>query len=82
MKIQALVISCDEFLYACVIEICHQSIEPVFNHLLHFFIAAHVCATQKQLQVCRKVKIAWSQVQTVGRMKKRVSGSQKVVHVY
>jgi hypothetical protein len=32
MKIQALV-SCDEFLYACNVEICRQSIEPVFNPL-------------------------------------------------
>jgi hypothetical protein len=27
----------DEFLYACIIEICRQSIEPVFNHLLHHY---------------------------------------------
>jgi hypothetical protein len=31
MKTQAFVVSCDEFLYACIVEICRQSIEPVFN---------------------------------------------------
>jgi hypothetical protein len=29
MKIQALVVSCDKFLCACIIEVCHQSIEAV-----------------------------------------------------
>ena len=52
MKIQAFAVSCDEFLYACIIEICHQSIESVFSCLLHFFIATHVCGSQKLLQVC------------------------------
>jgi hypothetical protein len=55
MKIQALVVSCDEFQYACIIKICCQSTEPVFNCLLHFFIATHVCAAQKPLQVCESV---------------------------
>jgi hypothetical protein len=70
MKIQALVISCEEFLYACIVEIYRQSIDPVFNHLLHFFITAHSHATQKQLQVCEQVKITWSQVRTIGIGKK------------
>jgi hypothetical protein len=58
MKIQALVISCDEFLYAYIVEICRQSTEPVFNRLRHFFIATHARAAQKLLQVCEQVKIA------------------------
>jgi hypothetical protein len=33
MKIQAFVVSCDEFLYACIVEICCQSTESAFNHL-------------------------------------------------
>jgi hypothetical protein len=41
MKMQAPVISYDEFLYACIVEICCQSTEPVFNRLLHFFIATN-----------------------------------------
>jgi hypothetical protein len=36
MKIQALVTSCDEFLYACSTEIRYQSTEPVFNPLMRF----------------------------------------------
>jgi hypothetical protein len=64
MKIQALV-SCDEFLYACIVEICLSSIELVSNRLLHFFIATHRRA-QKHLQVCEQVKVTWSQVRTVG----------------
>jgi hypothetical protein len=69
MKIQSLVISCDEFLYACIVEICCHSIESVFNHLLHFLIA--VRATQNLLEVCEQVKITCSKVQTVERMKKK-----------
>jgi hypothetical protein len=65
MKIQALV-SYGVFLYACVAEICRQSIEPVLNRLLHFFIATH--AGQKVFHVCEQMKIIWSQVQTEGRM--------------
>lgn len=41
-KILALAISCEEFLYACITDICCQSIEPVFNHLLQFYITHHV----------------------------------------
>jgi hypothetical protein len=67
MKIQAPVASCDEFPYPCIMEICRQSIESVFNRLLHFFIATHARAAQKLLQV----KGTWSRVRTVGRMKKR-----------
>jgi hypothetical protein len=76
MKIQALVLSCDEFLYACIVEICRQSIELVFNHLRHFFITTHAHAAQKLLQVCGEVKITWSRVLTVGRMVK--SNTRKV----
>jgi hypothetical protein len=70
MKIQELVVSCDEFLYACIVEICHQSTEAVFNHLLHFFIITHLYAAQKLHQMCEQVKITCSQVQTVGWMEK------------
>jgi hypothetical protein len=63
---QALVMSCDKLLYACVIEICCQFVEPVFNSLLHLFIATHACSAQKLLQVCEQVKITCSQVQAVG----------------
>jgi hypothetical protein len=73
MKIQALV-SCDEFQYACVLEICRQSAELGFKHHFHFFIATHVHAAQKLFQVCEQVKITWSQVQTVGAMIKNVPG--------
>jgi hypothetical protein len=45
MKIQALV-SCDEFLYDCSVEICRQSTEPVFKRL-HLFIATHARAAPK-----------------------------------
>jgi hypothetical protein len=74
MKIQALVILCDEFLYACIVEICRQSIEPVLYRFLHFFIATHVRVAQKLLQVCEQVKITWNQVWTVGRMGKNIPG--------
>jgi hypothetical protein len=69
MKIHAPVASCDEFLHVCIVEICRQSTESVFNHL-HFFTTTHARATQKLLQVCEQGKITWSQVRTVGRMKK------------
>jgi hypothetical protein len=46
MKIQTLVVSCDEFVYACIIEICCQSSELVFNRL-HIFIATHARAAPK-----------------------------------
>jgi hypothetical protein len=82
MKIRALVISCDERLYACTIEICRQSIAPVFNHLLHSFIATHVRAVHKLLQVCEQVKIAWSQVRTVGRMGKKTSQAKPLRKCY
>jgi hypothetical protein len=73
MKIQAFVL-CDEFLYACIVEICRQSIELVFSCLLYSIIT-HACAIQKLLQVCEQVKITWSQVRTVGMMgKKNVPG--------
>jgi hypothetical protein len=53
-KIQALVILCDEFLDACIVEICRQSIKLVLHRLLHFFIATHARATQKAASsVCR-----------------------------
>jgi hypothetical protein len=52
MKIQALVVSCDEFIFVCIAEICRQSIELVFKRLLHFFIVTHARAAQKLLQVC------------------------------
>jgi hypothetical protein len=74
MKIQALVLSYDESLYVSIVEVCCQSIELVFNHLLHFFIATRVCAAQKLLQVCEQVKITWSQDQTLGRMEENVPG--------
>jgi hypothetical protein len=74
---QALVVSYGEFHYACIVEICHQSNELVFNHLLHFFIVTHVHAAQKLLQVCVQVKITWSQVQTVGRMGKNIPGKMQ-----
>jgi hypothetical protein len=45
IKIQALTI----FLYACILEICCQFTEPVFNLLLHFFIATHACACKRSL---------------------------------
>jgi hypothetical protein len=44
--------SCYEVLYACIIEICGQSIDPIFNHLLHFFITTHARAAQ----VCEQVE--------------------------
>jgi hypothetical protein len=53
MKIQAL--SCDEFLYACIVESCRQSTELVFNRLLHFFIATDARAAQNLLQVCEQM---------------------------
>jgi hypothetical protein len=40
-RFRHLYVSCDEFLYACVIEMCHQSIQPVFNLLLHRY--AYAC---------------------------------------
>jgi hypothetical protein len=49
MKIQALVLWCDEFLHTCIVEIFRQSIEPVFDRL--HFITAHVHASQKLLQM-------------------------------
>jgi hypothetical protein len=52
MKIWALFVLCGKFLYACIVEICHQS-------LTVFFIAIHARATQKLLQVCEQVKITW-----------------------
>jgi hypothetical protein len=66
MKIQALV-SCDAFLYACVVEICGQSIEQGFNSLLHYFIATHARAVQKLLQVYEQVKITLSEVRAIGK---------------
>jgi hypothetical protein len=33
-----------------------KSIEPVFNRLLHFFIATHVYASEKLLAVCEQVE--------------------------
>jgi hypothetical protein len=71
MNIQALVVSCDEFLYAQIVEICRQSTEPVFNQH-NFFIPNHTHATQNLLQVCEQVKITWSQFWTVGRIKKNM----------
>jgi hypothetical protein len=60
MKIQARVLSCDEFLYACTVEICRQSTKSVFNRLIHFFIVTNALAAQKLLQACEQVKITWS----------------------
>lgn len=72
MMILALIL-CDAFLYASTVEICRQSMEPVFNRL-HFFIATYAHATQKLLLVCEQVKITWIQVWTVRRMVKNVPG--------
>jgi hypothetical protein len=52
MKIPAVVVSCDQSLYACIVEICLQSTE--LNHLLHF-IVTHARVSQKLLQMCEKV---------------------------
>jgi hypothetical protein len=57
MKIQALVVSCNEFLYASIVEIYRQSTELV---LTVNFIATHARVAQKLLQVCEQVKITWS----------------------
>lgn len=43
MTIQTLVL-CNEFMYACIIAVCCLSTEPVFDHILHFFITMHACA--------------------------------------
>jgi hypothetical protein len=75
MKIQEIVISCDEFLYACIIEICFQSTEAVFDRLLHSVNVTHICAAQKLHEVGEQVKSACNQVQTVGRMGKSPSTS-------
>jgi ureidoglycolate hydrolase len=56
-------------------ELSSQSSEPVFN----FFIANHARATQKFPQVCEHVKMACSQVWTVGKMKKHPRQSKQVV---
>jgi hypothetical protein len=60
MKIQPLVASRDEFLYACIVEICIQSTALVINRLFHFFIAIHTLAAISLLQVCEQVKITRS----------------------
>jgi hypothetical protein len=47
-----------------------------------FLIATHARAAQKLLQVCEQVKITWSQVRIVGRMKtKRPKQCQQVARV-
>jgi hypothetical protein len=50
----------------------HRNLLPThltsLNHLLHFFIAIHVHATQKLNDVCEQVKITYRQVQTIGRV--------------
>lgn len=82
-KIQTLVL-CDEFLYACVAELCRQSTELVFNpssSLHHRTLARTV---QKLFQVCNEqVKIISSQFRTARRTgkKKRPRQSQRVAHV-
>lgn len=65
MKIQTLVILCDEFLFACIAEVCCESTEPAFNHILHFFIATCVHDAPELIQVREQVKIPLSQVRTV-----------------
>jgi hypothetical protein len=74
-KIQTLV-SCDEFLYACVVELCRQSTELVFNtsSLLHHRTYART--VQKLFQVFNEqVKIISGQVRTARRTgKKSVQG--------
>jgi hypothetical protein len=57
VKIQALIVLCDKFLYACIVEICRQFTEPVFQCLLHIYIATHAHVAQKLLQACEQVKI-------------------------
>jgi hypothetical protein len=75
MKIHVVVISCDKFRYVCIVEICRKSTEPVFNGLLHFFVATHARAAQKLRQVCGQVEITWIQVRMVGRISLRESAS-------
>jgi hypothetical protein len=79
LEIQALVVLCDEFLFACIAEICCQFSEPVFNYLLQF-IDTHARVAQTLLQVCEEVKITWSQIWTIGRMEKSPSQSQQVAY--
>jgi hypothetical protein len=67
MKIQALVLLCGKFQYACI----EKSIEPV---LTIFFVAPHARATQKLLHVCKQVKITWRQVRNIGRMERNGPG--------
>jgi hypothetical protein len=83
MKVQAFVISCDVFLYVCIVEICRQSTEPVFNRLLHFFIVNHARAAQELFQVYEQVKMTWSQVRITGGMgKKSHAKSASSTHAY
>jgi cellulose synthase/poly-beta-1,6-N-acetylglucosamine synthase-like glycosyltransferase len=44
-SIQALVIACDEFLYALVIDLYLQSIYTMLDCVLHFLIACEVSAS-------------------------------------
>jgi hypothetical protein len=73
MKILAFVISCDKFQYVCIVEIYREFTEPVLNCLLHFFVTTFARAAQKLLQVCEEMKMTWSHVRTLGRMKKKRS---------
>jgi hypothetical protein len=76
-KIQALVILCDEFLCAFIVE----AVLSVFNCLLHLIIITLACATQKLLQVCEQVKITWIQIWTERWMAKFPRQSQQAAHM-
>lgn len=73
MKIQALLL-CDEFLYARIIEICHQSLTTV---LFIHFIATNASATQNKWIS----EDYWDPGVDCGGQKKCPRQSQHVVHV-
>jgi hypothetical protein len=69
LKIQVLR-SCNEFLYACIMEICHQSIDEALNSLHHYLCAwcpktSSVRTSENQLEpgwkkdLCTSVMCKW-----------------------
>ena len=62
LQIQVLVLACDEFLYAFVIDLRRQYIYSLLEGILHFFAVLKASATQKSLQCWEQVTITCGQL--------------------
>jgi hypothetical protein len=71
--IQALVILGNNFLYACVKEVCYLWVQPLFETFHQLLIFIKALRSQPVLQVHKQVVVYWSEIRAVRWMVKELS---------